>query len=159
VVVAALAALGYFTKPTSPPPTPSPTTQSVNLINTRSQVFGPGTDSAAVLPFTIPSDALDAWVNGTFSVTVCTTIGDYCLANAAIFTPSSWMNFLAGGKVTVVWCYSISGSCLSEQNVAVASGDLGAYAGQTLDLCLYSNATTESQTFSANINFIDVITG
>jgi hypothetical protein len=48
-----------------------------NLVNTRGQLLGAGDSDAAALTFTILPDAVDAWVNGTFAVTVCTTVGDY----------------------------------------------------------------------------------
>jgi hypothetical protein len=151
VAVGVLAASGAF----SPKPAPSPTLtpDSTNLINTASETFGPGTTGAVVVGFDIPTVG-GSWVNGSFAVTVCTSVGDYCLANAWLFTPSAWSNYEHGGTVTGTCLTQVIGTnCQSEQNVVIASGDLSSFAGQTLDLCLWSNATTEQQTFSADVNF------
>jgi hypothetical protein len=157
VIVALLAASGVFS-PRSSSPTGAKVTQ--NLINTGGQTFGPGTTNAAVITFTIPSTAIHAWVNGTFAVTVCTSIGNYCLANAWLFTPSAWANYQSGAAVTgTCLTQELMGNCQSEQNFQVASPDLSFHSGQTLDLCLWSNATTESQTFSADVNFVYMTSG
>jgi hypothetical protein len=150
VALAVLAADGVFS-PKSTAPTLTPETK--NLVNTQSGTFGPGTTGAVVVGFIVPTVG-GSWVNGTFAVTGCTSIGDYCLANAWLFTPSAWSNYESGGTVTGT-CLTqvISGHCQSEQNVQIASGDLSSFAGQILDLCLWSNATTESQTFSADVNY------
>jgi hypothetical protein len=150
VVVAVLAAdRVFFPKSTAP----TLTRQTHNLVNTQSGTFGPGTTGAVVVGFIIPTVG-GSWVNGTFSVTACTSIGNYCLANAWLFTPSAWANYMSGGTVTGT-CLTqvIAGQCQSEQNVQIASGDLSSFAGQTLDLCLWSNATTESQMYFADVNF------
>jgi hypothetical protein len=178
VVVIALAASGAFS-PKSSPPTLKLSPDTTNLINTQSQTFGPGTTGAVVVRFDVPTLG-GSWVNGTFTITGCTSIGNYCLANAWLFTPSAWSNYEHGGTVTgECLTQEIGGNCQSEQTIQIASGDLlssyeaqsrscptsrtqiqiasgdllSSYGGQTLDLCLWSNATTESQTFSADVNF------
>lgn len=152
VIVVALAASGTFS-PKSNAPSTNLTPDSKNLVNTQSQTFGYGTKGAVVVGFDVPTLG-GSWVNGTFAVTVCTSIGNYCLANAWLFTPSAWSNYESGGTVTgVCLTQEINGNCQSEQNAQIASGNLESYGGQTLDLCLWSNATTEPQTFSANVNF------
>jgi hypothetical protein len=153
VVVIALAASGAFS-PKSSPPTLKLSPDTKNLINTQSQTFGPGTTGAVVVGFDVPTLG-GSWVNGTFTITGCTSIGNYCLANAWLFTPSAWSNYENGGTVTgECLTQEIGGNCQSEQTIQIASVDLlSSYGGQTLDLCLWSNATTESQTFSADVNF------
>ena len=129
------------------------TSHSVNVVNTQNQQFGPGFTNPGVYSFTIPSTAVAAWVNGSFSVTVCTSIGNYCLAYAEIGTPSAWANQQSGGSATMVWCVTTgSNTCQAEQNVGIASGDLVSYgyAGSSLDLIFYSGASTLSQQYSAD---------
>ena len=153
VAAAGLAASGAFSPKNPPsrlPATSLPATK--NLINTQSQTFGPNTNGAVVVGFDVPTLG-GSWVNGTFAITGCTSIGNYCLANAWLFTPSAWSNYVSGGTATGICLTLYTTSCQSEQNAQIASGDLSSYAGQTLDLCLWSNATTESQTFSADVNF------
>jgi hypothetical protein len=154
VVVIALAASGAFSPKSSGNGGggggPKVQSHTLNIVNTQNQTFGPGFQNAGAYPFTIPANATGAWVNGSFSVTTCTSIGNYCLAYAEIATPSAWANQQSGGAVNVLWCPTLSGSstCQAEQNVAIASGDLA--AGQTLDLIFYSGATTLSQQYSAD---------
>src|SRR5208282_5015025 len=57
----------------------APASHTENIVNTQNQQFGPTFTNAGAYGFTVPSNALGAWVNGTFSVTTCTSIGDYCL--------------------------------------------------------------------------------
>lgn len=162
LIIALLVVSGVFSPKTSSSSSSGPKTATYtqNLINTNGQSFGPGLTNAAVISFTIPSTAIHAWVNGTFAVTGCTALGNYCLANVNILTPSAWSNLQSGGTVNVIWCVSVgSNSCQAEQNVQISTPDLVGYAGQTLDLVLYSNATTESQSFSADVNFIYMTSG
>ena len=156
VIVVVLAASGVFTPST--PGTgngggtgPKVQSHSVNVVNTQNQQFGPGITGAGVYSFTIPSNATAAWLNGSFQVTVCTSIGNYCLAKTMILTPGAWANYQSGATVSVVWCVTVSSnSCEAEQNTAIASGNLVGDAGQTLDLVCVSNATTLSQQYSAD---------
>jgi hypothetical protein len=159
VAVAALAAEGVFSPKKAPSPKPKPQVITKQLIDTPGSTFGPGTASAAVLVATFPTNYSSAWINGTFAVTVCTTFGDYCLANAAIVTPANWQNIQSGGTVSAVWCYSVQNHCQSEKATAISSGNLTGYWGQSLDVCLWSNATTESQQFSADITFTYILPG
>jgi len=155
IVFVSLWAAGLFNPSSSPGGGGSgsaPASHSENIVNTQNQQFGPTFTNAGAYGFTVPSNALGAWVNGTFSVTTCTSIGDYCLAFAEIATPSAWANQQSGGSVTVIWCTTTtSQTCQAEQNAQVASGDLSGYAGQSLDLIFYSGASTLSQAYAADV--------
>lgn len=159
VILAVLVAGGLFSPKPSPKPMPKPKVVTMQLIDTPSSTFGPGTTNAAVLVATLPTNYSSAWINGSLTVTGCTSVGNYCLAKAAIFTPTDWQNFESGGTVSVIWCYSIQGTCQAEQTTVISSGDLTGYWGQALDVCLWSNATTESQQYSASISLTYIIPG
>jgi hypothetical protein len=152
VIVVVLAAILVLGSLGSSPSSSGTRIQShqVNVVNTQNQKFGPAFTGAGVYSVAVPSGAIRAWVNGSFQVTGCTSIGNYCLANSMLVTPSEWSNIEAGAASSVVWCYGVGSTCQSAQNVAIASGDISSYAGQSLDLVFYSNATTESQTYSAD---------
>lgn len=126
------------------------TTYSENLINTGSQSLGAGTGNAEVVSFSIPSGATSAHVTGWMNVTTCSTGGN-CLAYVYVITPLNWSNLLGGGDVYVVWCYTTGTTCESLQYNDISTGDLSAYAGQTLDLVFYNTDTVFSQTYSADV--------
>jgi hypothetical protein len=150
VVVVALIAGGILSFKSSSS-SPGLRSTSANVVNTQNQQFGPRLTGAGVYTFSVPAGAVGAWVNGSFQVVACTSVGDYCLANAEIMTPNAWANLQSGATVSVIWCPTAGTStCQAEQTVQIASGDLSGYAGQTLNLVLYSNATTLSQTYDAD---------
>ncbi|MCI4326294.1 MAG: hypothetical protein L3K16_01455 [Thermoplasmata archaeon] len=106
-----------------------------------------------VFAFTIPVGATAAWVNGSFSVTTCTSIGNYCLANAMIMTATAYQNYASGGTVSTIWCYTAAGtSCQSEQTVSIATGNISSFAGTALDFVVVSGATTLSQEYTTDVN-------
>jgi hypothetical protein len=155
VVVIALAASGAFSPKSSGNGGggggPKVQSHTVNIVNTQNQTFGPGFQNAGVYPFTIPANATGAWVNGSFQVTVCTSIGNDCLGWAEILTPSAWSNAQSGAAYTAIFCYTAgTTTCTAAQNVQIASGDLVSYSGQILYLCVWSNASTLSQQYSAD---------
>jgi hypothetical protein len=123
-----------------------------SIDNTANQPFGPGKTNAGVFAISIPFGATAAWVNGTFSVTTCTSIGDYCLAYAMIMTATAYENYASGGTVTTIWCATAgSSSCQAEQTVTIATGNISGQAGTALDLVLVSGATTLSQQYSTDV--------
>ena len=151
VVLGALAADGYFS------PKTGVKGGSQTILNGATQTLGPGRRNASVTPFTVPSNALGAWVNGTSEVPNCDYDPD--CGFAAILTPSNWTDYLAGEPLNVIWCGTWGGSeCVPLAAIEIASGDLAEYAGLTLDLCLWSNATAASQQFSAQAEMTWVYT-
>lgn len=162
VVVIVLAGLAYLVGRNSPSSTGSPggtqphvvvTPHSETIDQTSGQPFGPGMSNAGVFSFTIPPAATAAWVNGSFTVSQCTSIGNYCLAYVMIMTPTAYQNWAGGGTVSTLWCYTAgTGSCQQEQTVSIATGNISAQAGQALDLVIVSGATTLSQAYTCDVS-------
>lgn len=129
------------------------TPHSQQIDQTSNQPFGPGMSNAGVFAFTIPPSATAAWVNGSFTVSQCTSIGNYCLAYVMIMTPTAYQNWAGGGTVSTLWCYTAgTGSCQQEQTVSIATGNISAQAGQALDLVMVSGATTLSQAYTCDVS-------
>ncbi|MGC2288381.1 MAG: hypothetical protein WA688_00790 [Thermoplasmata archaeon] len=147
VVLLAIAALHYH--PLGVTGTPSPTTYQEVLFDKTLESFGPGFAGNVTVPFVVPSNALNAYVNGSFEITTCASPGNYCLGNAAIYTPSNWQGWQKGESQSPIWCNSVGGMCQATHTLAIRSTNLVGDHGQTLDLCFWSNATAGSQEFSA----------
>jgi len=147
-VLVALAATGNL-----PPKSPlsQPTLTVVNLVDVHSQSFGPNTTGAIVASFN--STGADFWINGAVNVTGCTASGDYCLANAWLFPTNLWYVYLDTGYLDG-YCLNHSpiGNCQPEQNIDIATAPVSDFAGQSLSVCIWSNASTGSQVFSADVN-------
>lgn len=161
-IVVYMTASGTFHPAPASGGSPTSTVSSQNLVNTDGQTFGPGTSGANVILFTVPASASAVWVNGSFAVTKCTSIGDYCLGWAMVLTPSAWANAQSGAAYTAVFCYTAgTTTCAAAQNVDIASGNLvdEGYAGQSLDLVLWSGASTLSQQYSADATLTSITVG
>lgn len=155
LAIGVLYATGAFSNTSSPGngngSSPQPVTQS--LVNTPSGTLGAGTNSAVVLPVSIPSGATAAEVLGWFNVTQCSAGGN-CNAYLWIITPTNWANYKSGGSVLVVWCYTTSTTCSAVQDTAVDATGLSGYAGSALDLVMFNTDLTFSQTYSADISLV-----
>ena len=128
------------------------TPHSVLVYSVRNHTFGPGLLGNETIPFSIPSGSSSAFLTGNLTITGCANPGDYCLAFVAVFTPANWANYQHDEPAIAVWCYNPgTGTCQPAQHVPVnGTDDLSPYSGETLDLCLWSNATVGSQLFDAD---------
>jgi hypothetical protein len=139
---------------TSGPPIPPPSTHSRSLLSTSTAIFGPETQNASVIQFSLPVNITAAWVEGSVNVT-CTASGN-CLGNVGIFTISGWHAYLMSGSENPIWCFKRTGhtACDSEQNTPIASSNLVTYAGQTLVLCLWGDSPRDVQQYAASVNLV-----
>jgi hypothetical protein len=149
LILALLYAAGTFTPSTSGGGGSGATPQSENLVNSQGATLGPGTGDASVIPFTVPSGVTSASVIGWLNVTTCSGSGN-CNAYAFVITPTSWANYVSGGSVSVIWCYTTSSTCSPLQYTSILATGLSAYAGTSLDLVFFNTDTLFSQTYTAS---------
>lgn len=127
-------------------------TQSMVLYPVQGHSFGPGLVGNVTVQFEVPTASSTAFITGNLTVTGCTSPGNYCLANVAIFTPANWANYQHDRPSIVVLCFNPgAGTCQSAQKTFINGTDeLSPFDGGLLDLCFWSNATVGAQTFTAD---------
>jgi hypothetical protein len=162
VIVVALAASGAFTPKNSGNGNgggggggPTTAYHTETITKTSGGAIGAGPSAASVYPFTVPSNALSANVQGNLSVTTCSSSGN-CLAFIGVITASQWSNYVAGGTATFLYCYvGLGSTCTAEQNVQMQSGNLTGEAGQSLDVVVWNSDTLFSQqgTWDAELHY------
>lgn len=122
------------------------------LYDDQNGTLGPGVAGNVTVPFTVPYGSSAASLTGNLSITGCAVPGGDCLAYAAIYTPTNWVNYQHNRPAMVVWCFNPgTGMCTPAQYTPInGTDDLAPYAGSVLDLCLWNNATVGSQMFMAD---------
>ncbi|MCI4347539.1 MAG: PKD domain-containing protein [Thermoplasmata archaeon] len=125
-----------------------PVRENPTLLNASAQTLGAGMSSAWIVPVTIPSTEVSAWVNGTFNVTGC-SLGGNCLAFVEILNVQDETNLTHGRAINnPIWCLDVEETCTASKTVTLTV-NLGDFPGQTVYLVLFNTDLVWSQQVTA----------
>ncbi|MGC2290034.1 MAG: PKD domain-containing protein [Thermoplasmata archaeon] len=126
----------------------SPVEESPTILNASAQTLGAGESRAWIIPVSVPSTALSAWVYGTTNVTGC-SLGGNCAAYVEVLNIHDETNLTLGDAITdPIWCLQVNGSCVANRTTTLAV-NLEGLAGETVYLVLFNSDAVWSQTVSA----------
>jgi hypothetical protein len=127
--------------------TVNPVQERPTLLNASNQTLGAGETNAWIVPISLPSTAVSAWVNGTTNVTGC-SLGGNCAVYVEILNVHDETNLTHGNPVTnPIWCREVNGSCQSNRTTDL-SVNLSGLPGQTVYLVVFNDDLVWSQVVS-----------
>jgi len=128
-----------------------PVQEKPTVLNASAQTLGAGTANAWIIPVSIPSTEVSAWVNGSTNVTGC-SLGGNCAAFVEVLNVHDETNLSHGQAVNnPIWCLEVNGTCRSArtENLTV---DLSGLPGQTVYLVLFNTDLVWSQQVTALVS-------
>jgi hypothetical protein len=151
VAIAALVGLGWLASlstSTTPPP-------SIEIVSTTNLEVSSGLSNAVVFPFQLAPDqqpgeegtptigSASASINLTVSGCASVDAGGCPGVSVAIYTGDAVGGAGSGGNVSPVWCAGMTGASCGTVMQGNYQVDLTAFAGQALDLVLWTPSGTE----------------
>jgi hypothetical protein len=128
----------------------APVNEQVMILNATGQTLGPGESKAWIMPISVPSTEVSAWVTGATNVTGC-SLGGNCAAFVEILNVHDETNLTVGDAVTnPIWCFEQNGSCHANRTTEL-NVNLDRFPGQTVYLVLFNTDLLWSQSVNAKV--------